>query len=154
MTCASRGDKCSTVFYLRVRDKYIQRQNAEYEKTLPHNRRLAPKGKKEELEKMLKNLQTEVRACPLSPARAQPPARWCPRQSTRARIARLTGRDCGRAHSVHTRSILPVALRSTRSKEQLPSVRTTPPPPLQTRSSSDETRSILADECKGRMLPR
>lgn len=50
----------STVFYLRVREKYIQRQNAEYEKTLPHNRRPAPKKKKEELERTLKSLQAEV----------------------------------------------------------------------------------------------
>jgi hypothetical protein len=64
-------DPCSTVFYLRVREKYIQRQNAEYEKTLPHNRRPAPKKKKEELERTLKSLQAEVRARPSpSPARS------------------------------------------------------------------------------------
>jgi mannose/fructose/N-acetylgalactosamine-specific phosphotransferase system component IIC len=50
----------STFFYLRVREKYIKKANEEYEKTLPHNRRLAPMKKKEEIGKMLKGLQTEV----------------------------------------------------------------------------------------------
>ena len=51
----------STVFYLRVREKYIERTNAEYDKTLPDNReRWAAEKRKQDLEKMLKDMQSQV----------------------------------------------------------------------------------------------
>lgn len=54
----------STFFYLRVRDKYLQRQNDEYAQKLREQdascSRPAAKKKRADLEKMLREMQREV----------------------------------------------------------------------------------------------
>ena len=55
--CACIG----TYLYLQYKEKYNKRRNEEYEKGMPNNRgRPASKEKREDLEKMLKEMQVQV----------------------------------------------------------------------------------------------